>query len=427
MTTDPPTVTVHPTLVAEVNPEKPEGHRVQGPLLLVNPGEKSFTVAIRPFRVHNPRNLGHLKVLTSVDTAYEVDGVAATGDAGFALLAPKPPGTAVIAVGDLDPLQRTFLAREVYAGSSVPGSTLDGLTGTVIGRNGDRLTVRGATLGRADGALFVNQEVTVALTDQTRVTREGRSGEPLSADAVSVGQRIVAGGTYDSKTATLAAEQVRLLVTAAAGTVTAKRSGEIDLMLQYIDGWRVGLFDFTGTGSTPSDDADPAAYTAKTGALALSSVAAGDPVRVLGFVTKFGAAPPDFEAIAVADASEAVAHLTVEWLSSAARPLAVDESADTLTLDLSSSLVHQVKRAGIRIELMAQPSPKIVPERPGRGLFALYRKKGPTAVYGQYEDFQKALLEELAQGGQAASLTAVGSFDAPPQGFTAREIVVRVR
>ncbi len=426
LSVSPARVTVEPVLVAEVNPDTPKPHRVRGPLVSVDEAHGAFVIAIRPHWIRHKRDLGRLTVITGDGTSFEVDGQTASGSEGLALLAAMPSGTAVVAKGSLDPATRAFRAEEVYAGSSVPGGELDVLTGVVVARSGGVLTVHGATLDRQDGALYL-KEVELPLDDAVRITKQGDPGAALTPDAISVAQRIRAFGQYEAQDGTpvFRAEHIRLLVTRIAGTATGVEEGELRLALQHIQGRRPARFDFSGTGSAPEDDADPADYQVDTGDLPLSNLEAGDPVRVFGFVAPFGAAPPDFTALTVADASEAVARLAVRWSWNSAGELDVD--ADKLVLDLSASpLLHHVFQTGIATELDSDPSPVVEPEDAERGVFAIHRRSGGTAVYSRFADFAEALAGELASGLHVRFLGAKGRFDSSTQTFTARRIVVRL-
>ena len=83
----------------------------------------------------------------------------------------------------------------------------------------------------------------------------------------------------------------------------ARLDGSLYIDLSAINGRDVGLFDFGGTGVDSANDADPAEYEVDAGALDVSGLTAGKPVKCRGFVTAFGhaAASADFEAVAVVD------------------------------------------------------------------------------------------------------------------------------
>ncbi len=85
------------------------------------------------------------------------------------------------------------------------------------------------------------------------------------------------------------------------GLVASVSPLEVDL--QHINRRMVERYDFTGTGITPDNDADPDRYQIDNGLLSLNSLGLAEPVRVLGFPTPFGTAPLDFTAKTIIDLS----------------------------------------------------------------------------------------------------------------------------
>ncbi len=429
LTTDPPTVLVQPTLVADVEPDADKIHRVRGFLGAVDETEGTFGILRPPYRNPNrpPRSV---RVATDGETAFHVNGEDATGAEGLALLAraAQDPTVPVLALGQVNPSTRSFEATEVYAGTSVPGGDRDGLVGVVVGRDAEGLTVRGGTLDRSLGALYLNQDVTVTWTDETTVTRELDPNGAYTVDDVSVGQRVAVLGTYseDGGTPVFQATHIRMLVTRIAGEVVGKDEGELRLDLEHIEGRSPDRFDFSGTGATAGDDADPNDYQVNTGGLALPDLDVGAPVRVFGFVSPFGAAPPDFDALTVADYSNATARLRVQWERTSEAELTA--GADGLTLDLTDAgRLHHVFRGGIATELEPEPAPTVIPENPDRGVFAVHQRGGPTRVYHDYASFADYLAGQMEAGRHVAFVSGLGSFDVESQVFTARKIFVRLR
>ena len=138
-----PALTVDPFMAADVNRSQFKLHRLRGLLNEVSLGESSFSVYLRPFYcalTGNRHPYGMRTVTTTDATVFDIDGQQFTGSDGLAAMAGLTPLTAVVAAGDLkfDPLR--FEAREVYAGSSVPGGDLDVVEGSVVSRQGDALT-----------------------------------------------------------------------------------------------------------------------------------------------------------------------------------------------------------------------------------------------------------------------------------------------
>src|SRR5690606_29310999 len=209
-------------------------------------------------------------------TSFEIDGVPYAGAAGLAQLATMDDGTTVIAFGTLDKSDLSFTAKRVLAGSSADDPDREYLTGHVLSRSGNTLVVGGVRVhwagllsgdgdaDRRDGH-FIFRPVTLLVGAGTRVTSAGQGGGTLDATAITVGPRIQAFGDVSRDgtgqlTMDASAGLVRLNYTRLAGMVTAADSGTLTLDLQSIGGYRPAQFDFTGTGLTPEQDADPDAY-----------------------------------------------------------------------------------------------------------------------------------------------------------------------
>lgn len=417
-----PVVTVEPFLVADVDPQSPKIHRVRGPLKSVDTTAGTFRIALRPFhRVLG--EFGGLSVSTATDTMFEINGTNYQGAAGLAQLALLPTATATVAIGDLDIPSHRFVAREVYAGSSVPFGTSDVVSGSVIARNGDILTVRGATLVRADGTFSFRDTVSVQLSPSTKVTRQALPATGLGKDDISVGQRITALGTLQGNisAATLDTTNglVRMLVTSLSGTINTAASGTVEMTLQSINGRRIALYNFAGTGSTPANDADPAHYELATGTLDVSALTAGTPVRARGFLRPFGQAPADFDAQTLINVAGKPGDLVVGWIPATGTPFA-SSSANGLTLNLAGvGALHHVFRGGVATDLLGlSGAPQIQPADPIHGLYAI-GYHGTIQVYTQFDAYRLALETDVAAGQRARTFGAHGMFDDASTSMTA--------
>lgn len=297
-------VTVEPILIAEVDPQKPKRHRVRGPLNTVNVAASEFDIYIRPFFHHiglGQRIFGSLKVKTSDETYYEINGIGYKGADGLQVLSTVAQYTGVIVKGDLKFGPLRYEAREVYAGSSVPGGDLDLVRGTVTSRSGNQIIVRGATVFRANGAVVFNDSVTVSLDNSTTVLKQLNIGT-FSIQDISVGQRIAVFGTVTNDQvsdlqmsaangyARMGLSYLRGSVVALPDTVT-----DLTLNLNSINGRTISLYNFNGTG-TVGNDADPANYEVDKGTLTLDGFAVDDAIGMAGFPTPFGSAPADYAA-----------------------------------------------------------------------------------------------------------------------------------
>jgi hypothetical protein len=396
----------------------------------VDTAASSYVIDVRPFH-HMSARLGQLTVKTTADTAFEIDGTAYTGADGLAVLAQAPAGTPTVAFGTLTLANREFTAERVHAGTSVPGPRFDALWGNVIARNGDTLTVRGGTLIRRSGSAgFVRDDITLLVGPETVVTRDGRRDTTLTEDAISVGQRILAFGelTGNNGELTLNAEQgrVRLHLTHLSGTVVSANPGALALDLFSIDGRRPAIFDFSGTGTAADTDADPENYEIATGALNLNRLMPGSPARVFGFVTPFGAAPPDFEGRTVVDFEEVRAFLGLGWGIEGTSAPFLSLNADGIVIDNANAdigLRHFIAIGPVLIDIKSLATPPTIVPADGRGLYAIGGDRR-IEVFSDFAAFTARLSERMAAGSKALALSASGEFDAGSATLTARHVSI---
>lgn len=312
------TVTVAPTLVASVAPADVKPVRVRGALGTVAPSNNDFVVNVMPFHDENGTT-GQVTVNVGATTTYQINGNSYSGNAGIAALAAVASGTMVAAFGTVqDGNQSTFTATAVLAGTSLEGAGQDHISGTVIARKQNALTIRDATRSQSDGDFdFERKDVTVMIGPATAVTEQGHTGSFTIAD-ISVGQSIEASGAASkasdgSVTLDASAGQVNLRITSASGTVMQLSDGSLSLTLQSLGGLPATVFDFSGTGPSAAKDATATSYVVDTGTLTQSSLALNSPAQALGFVTGFGAAPPDFTADTLVTAPSVQAQLQLRF------------------------------------------------------------------------------------------------------------------
>lgn len=425
-----PILTVQPFLLAELNPEAPKIHRLRGPLKDVDVNAGTFEVIIRPF-IHilsgGDEHFGTLEVRTTDDTIYEINEEAYTGPAGLSALDAMQALTAVIAIGDLKFNPARFEAHHVYAGSSVPGGTLDVVSGNVISRTGNALTVKGATLIRSGGSVVFNDTLIVQVGLDTIVRRQ-LSFELYDIDDISIGQRVTVFGTLNIDETELDATEgyARMHLTTLRGQALSAGPPWFVVDLSSIDRRRVCIFDFTGTGISPENDANPANYEIDVGSLDVSSISAGAPVKVRGFANTFGMAPEDFNAWTVIDVSNVRASLVVNWIPPSATAFEY-LSSDYLTLNLGGiGLFHHVHRAGVVTDLTELfDSPTIQPREEGEGLFVI-AQDGSLQVHFTFENFVSDLESRLANEGTVKSFSAFGHFDDATSTLTAIHIAIKM-
>ena len=442
-----PTQIVEPFLLADVELERPKIHRLRGPLASVDVEDSSFEVILRPFHhrltmdQQQQRHFGQLEVVTNDATLFEINGDDYQGRAGLVVLDEQPVFTATIVIGDLKSNPRRFEAREVYAGSSVPGGELDVVTGNVIARNGDALTVKGATLIRAGGSVIFNDEVIVNMGDLTSVKRQLSMGADYDIDDVSVGQRVRVFGVLTNDMADQLEMdagvnnrgRVKMRLTTLRGTVLdvvgiPEQPLPFVLDLQAIDGRYIGLFDFSGTGDEPANDADPAFYEIDVATLDVSGLASGAPVKVRGFVRPFGqvtaAAPSDFAAHTIVDVAALKAVMTIGWAPASLTAIA-SSSADGLTFNLDGvGRFHHVSRARVAIDLTTvDVAPRIVPRENGAGMYRIVQS-GTIQVHTDFANFTADLNTRLRDGALVKHVAASGPYNDDRATITAGFVTV---
>lgn len=411
----PPLVKVEPVLMADIEPENIKPHRLRGVFSGVDRSGINYSIRLRPFHVAGG-DFGTLTVYTTNATRFDVNGRASSGAGGLLLLGGQPSATPVVTFGELNAGTRRFVATEVYAGSSVPGSELDGATGHVMARSADVLTLRGVTVARRDGSVAFNDDVRVRLGTDTQVRRVGDNLPILSSDAISVGQRITVLGTSsndqtDALTLDASAGFVRLHLTEVVGDAVSHGAGELIMNVQRIDGRSAGLFDFAGTGKTPPEDANAQSYQVDVGTLNLAALQPGEPVRVRGFVNAFGRAPPDFSASSVVTpAAGAEARLAISWDPPTQTPYTAMDSQSIALNTENMGALHHVLRRGVAIDIADLGMPTLRADLDGWGMFAI--KEGRAVqVFRRFAEFSDALSGRLDGTKQVLRIAAVGEFD----------------
>jgi hypothetical protein len=224
---------------------------------------------------------------------------------------------------------------------------------------------------------------------------------------ISVGQRLNVFGTSNVGGTALDATSglVRLLVTQLNGVVGSASTGLVTMNLARIDGRPIGLFNFTGTGAP---DANSTSYEVATGALDLTGISNGTPLKVRGFVQPFGAAiaTDDFNAITLINTTGAPATLVVGWPSLEPAPFNTF-AADSMKVNLlSAGFFHDVFRGGVDTQLATSDVPTVKAPDPAHGLFVI-GVNGMVQVYTRFSAYQAALQADLGTM-QARSFAAWG-------------------
>jgi hypothetical protein len=433
------TVTVSPTLVASVVPADNKQVRVRGGLVSASTTANDFVLNVQPFHDQS-KTTGQVTVGVSTSTTYQVNGMAYVGAAGLAAVAALPADTMVAAFGTLQKDTQTLTASAVLAGTSLENPAKDLVSGTVIARSGNTLTLRRATVWWHGGGDFESEhhDVTVTVADGTAVTKEGAMGAFTIAD-ISVGQHIDAfgmastsTGSSDNKTLDATAGAVRLEMTSAWGIVSSLAAGSVTVKLQSLDGLPASAFNFAGTGASTATDATAAAYVIDTGLLSQTGLTMNAPARALGFVTPFGKAPPNFTAQTLVNFAGVPEVLLLDWAQkgTAMAFTGLTATSTSLQLDLAGvGNLHFIQIGPQQLDLtsLATP-PTIAPDTMAANeIFTIgHRGKYKTENFNTFAAFVTALAADLTPTATVADLAATGQYDSLANTFTANRIAVLI-
>jgi hypothetical protein len=315
------TVYVRPFVTIGMQAANTRPIRVRGPLINSSVDVNTYTVYIRPF-YDEANNIGTITLFNQPNTVYTINGQSFVGDKGLSTLSVLSAGTTITAgyttfQTDYNALNGATAGRfnllYVVAGSTLEDEYTEGISGDVIARSGNTVTLTGATLflNTADEFRFMTGTSQVLLGPGTIVTADDNATlTGLNSSAVSVGQHITVRGLCDvicnpptavaidaTGTKSDNTGSVRLQNTEIFGSLTSVGAGVLEMNAQTIDNYPVSSFNFSGNGPVAEN---PAAFIVDTQGIALpAGTVAGDPIWVTGYTTPFGTAPPDFDAVAV--------------------------------------------------------------------------------------------------------------------------------
>ena len=324
-----PIVYVRPYMTIGHQPSDTKLIRVRGPLANSSVNVETYTAFIRPF-YDEANNLGQLTLFSQPSTIYTLNGNTYVGNEGLDKLSVLSAGSTMTAgfttfQPDYNPLNGAFAGRfnlqYVVAGSTLEDIYTNGISGDVIGRNGNTLTLRGATIIFTTDDTFGYEvaDCNVILGAGTLVTADDNSLlKNLTPSSIAVGDHITARGNYHPASAgqtcgaVLFGEgvyldstgvsaqntgSVRLQQSEAFGTLVSSAAGSLVMDLTSIDYWPVAAFNFAGNGATTPV---PAAFSVDTEGFALpAGTAPGDPIWLSGYASYFGEAPPDYLSFAL--------------------------------------------------------------------------------------------------------------------------------
>lgn len=457
------TVTVKPFVEAVTLPNDTARVRARGLFVAANTGASNFIEDLRPFEDNIYSTVGALTVNTTSSTFFNINGKIYTGSAGLSAVASLPSNEPMVAYGTLDgtppgsnsTITPSLTATQVYAGIVVSNGEYEHVRGIVSAISGNSLTVTGAQYLYYEGYCISNlcytyyPTATVTVGSSTQVMEDGTvpaSGTNFSTQSISVGSQIDAlglGSTSSAGALTLDATSglVRLQSTPIWGTLNSgtASSGTLSLLSMGTVDFPAGSFNFAGTGTSSANDASAASYEVDTTALGgsgtagdLSATTAGTLLRVDGFPTSFGAAPPDFEAAAVTPASsQPTANLIVEWGNGGTTTPFTSQDNTSLALNLTGAALAEVAVGPQCAEsgATACAPPTSLTGTPaitisGGNQFAIGNATNGIAMFSTSSAFETSLADNLNGSTKVYRVVAIGSYDSATNTFTATRVDV---
>ncbi|MDE2261853.1 MAG: hypothetical protein KGL45_04960, partial [Gammaproteobacteria bacterium] len=306
--------------------------------------------------------------------------------------------------------------------------------GIVTAISGNSLSVAGATYLYYAGYCVSNlcytyvPTATVNVGSSTLVTQDNVAASGLSTQAISVGSQIDAvglGPTTASGTLTLDATKglIRLQPTPIWGALNSGTAGSATLTLQSMGttDFPASDINFAGTGTASANDATAASYVVNTGTIDESATAAGTLLRMDGFPTPYGSAPPDFDATAVTAATSEPSNLIIEFSngSGTTAPFTSYDST-SLALNLANATTAEVVTGPQTTQLTGTPAITIS----GGNQFAIGNSKNGVSSFSTPSGFASDLTSTLNGSTSVYRVVAIGSYDASTNTFTASRVDV---
>jgi hypothetical protein len=148
-------------------------------------------------------------------------------------------------------------------------------------------------------------------------------------------------------------------------------------------------------------------------------------MRAIGFVTPFGAAPPDFSARTLVSYADMRAYLAIGWGDAGTKAPFSSMNASGLVLNLANPDIgarHHIFVGPVAIDLKTlAASPTIVGAASGQTMYVIVTGSG-ISHYSSFADFVTFLTTGL-NGSRMVTFIANGAFDRVANTLTANEAV----
>lgn len=418
---DPPLVSVEPFMLASAKLDMGREHRVRGLMFAVNTGEQLVTLDVKPMRLKQGE-FGQFTFAVNTETKYEINGLEYNAETGINALASLSASTPIVAFGvNIKEDDLPYLASQVIAGTSVAWNNQDVLKGTITARSDNTLTIEGAVVEAAGKAGHFRQSIAMSIGENSTVTGYRLGDADISK--LSVGQEILALGSYDESTSAFNANDgsVRMKLNRIVGEVVQQSPLAIDL--SHINKRPVSVFDFAGTGISELDAADPSNYDINTSNLDLTGIEASEWLQVRGYPSAFGSAPNDFDALSIINPefSSHAAKFMVKWDDDAAITLSTENQVLNINTAQARNKLHLV---GVPASSKLDLNVAIISAEGETGTYAILGRSKGINLYRDFSDFITALNSYIDQGFMPKHLTAGGHYSDDTDNLSAMKVTI---
>jgi len=423
-------VTFSPVLHAQVDPAAPKPVALQGNVNAIDVAAQTMMIEKRDV---NDVVIGVTTVHVNSNTVCQIDGVVTMGSAGLTSLSPLMSSRPHVFVqGVLDHISdASMTAAAIESGYGTIGNGQDWVIGHVVGRSasagGDAtLTVVGQSFDEPGGtARFAATHTVRVSKSATKVLRRGASNS-LDADALNVGQAVIAFGAFDTGTtdldASMASGVVRCVRTSVFGTSVGTPSGnQMTLNVSRIGLLPISSFNFTVQGNAQSN---AAAFTVDTTGQSVTGVSNGTKIRAIGWINPVDVSgDADLESFSYVNHSTSANLMLAQWSPGSLGSVTVSPGSLWLP-DIGTAAFGFVADGFSPTTLNTLPMPSMVPALP----IGIYRivEAGQISLYFDYDAFSADLYGRLG-GAQVFRIAGLGAFDGTTQQLSALVISVVVK
>jgi len=422
---NPAIVQVEPFVNVTLGSDDEREHRARGLLQSVDSDNNTITLAVKPLR-KKQGDFGELTLNVDETTLYEIDGEEVVNADALATLASLALDSPVVAFGEVTLVddERSFIASKIVAGTSVAWAEQDTFRGVVTARSSDSITISGVVLAPDDRAALHSQALTLTYNEATQFT--GFNQQSLSDSSLSVGQHVRALGDFDDEQTFNAGDGiVHIKLSQLTGQVVQISPLAIDV--NKLNRKPIDSYDFTGTGLTTEQDADPNNYDITTNNLTIADLAAEDWLTVRGYVNDFAQAPDDFTAKSLIkkDIQNTIANFKAYW-AAGTDSVTIDSDTNQINWDESNARQKMTLR-GVPQNLANDKVVNSIISEVEQGRFAIKERGIGIHYYAIYNDFVSALNAELTAGKQVKQITSKGSYDESITGIKALAVSVIIQ